>query len=87
MVIGRVNKDKIGLINVLIKPRTIATSIAVPKLFKEIPGRTHAATKIATELIRSVINKLITNLEYQRGENNSRIIMIHKQPMCDHFQI
>ncbi len=59
IVMGMVSNTKIGLINVFRIDNTIATKIALKKLFTSIPGIRYAQSITANPLIIKFISNLI----------------------------
>jgi hypothetical protein len=66
IVIGRVNKIRMGLTNILIKPKTAAASIADQKLATTMPGKTYATTSSVTAFNIQTNNSVMIF----SGENN-----------------
>ena len=59
IVMGMVSSTKIGFINVLRTANTIATKIALKKLFTSIPGIRYAQSITTNALIIKLISNLI----------------------------
>jgi hypothetical protein len=58
-LIGKVNTTSIGFIIALTNPKTIATTMEVPKLSMATPGITLAVTNTAIPLISKLIKNCI----------------------------